>query len=123
MKYLQYLWGMSETVLQEFQALMSESSRLVAVQAQIEKDFALSGFVFSGPLISWEGLLLELSAGIATLRNRNAAQWMKIVYRVDLTEKQYRFVKALGGDSDENLAKAVVLREFQKIITRERYSG
>jgi hypothetical protein len=47
---------------------------------------------------------------------------MKIVYRVDLTEKQYRFVKALGGDSDENLAKAVVLREFQKIITRERYS-
>jgi hypothetical protein len=114
---------MSETVLQEFQALMCESSRLVAVQAQIEKDFALSGFVFSGPLISWEVLLLELSAGIATLRNRNAAQWMKIVYRVDLTEKQYRFVQALGGDSDENLAKAVVLREFQKIITRERYSG
>jgi len=114
---------MSATDLQEFQALMAEPTRLQAVRAQIEKDFGLSGFEFSSELVSWEALLEELSAGIASIRIRNAGTWMKIVYRVDLTEKQYRFVKTLGGDSDENLAKAVVLREFQKIITRERYSA
>lgn len=114
---------MSATDLQEFQALMAEPTRLQAVKAQIEKDFGLAGFEFSADLFSWDALLAELSAGIANIRSRNAGNWMKIVYRVDLTEKQYRFVKALGGDSDENLAKAVVLREFQKIITRERYSS
>ncbi len=113
---------MSATDLKEFQALMAEPTRLQAVKAQIEKDFGLSGFEFSPELVSWDALLAELSAGIANIRSRNAGTWMKIVYRVDLTEKQYRFVKDLGGDSDDNLAKAVVLREFQKIITRERYS-
>lgn len=119
---MQYLWGMSATDLKEFQTLMAEPTRLQAVKTQIEKDFALSRFEFSPELISWDALLAELSAGIANIRSRNAGTWMKIVYRVDLTEKQYRFVKDLGGDSDDNLAKAVVLREFQKIITRERYS-
>lgn len=113
---------MSATDFKEFQALMAEPTRLQAVKAQIEKDFGLSGFEFSPELVSWDALLAELSAGIANIRSRNAGTWMKIVYRVDLTEKQYRFVKDLGGDSDDNLAKAVVLREFQKIITRERYS-
>jgi hypothetical protein len=47
---------------------------------------------------------------------------MKIVYRVDLTEKQYKFVQNLGGSTPLNMAKAVVLREFQKVKNRLIYS-
>ncbi len=111
-----------DTDLQEFQTLLAEPLRLDAVKAQIEKDFGLSGFTFKSNISTWEALLSELSLGISKIRQGKSGDWMKIVYRVDLTEKQYRFVKTLGGDSDENLAKAVVLREFQKIISRERYS-
>jgi len=113
---------MPSTDIKDFQALMAEPLRLEAVKAQIEKDFGLAGFEFTGDIITWEALIEALTKSIETIRTRNSSQWMKIVYRVDLTEKQYRFVKALGGDSHENLAKAVVLREFQKVLTRERYS-
>jgi hypothetical protein len=47
---------------------------------------------------------------------------MKVVYRVDLTEKQYKFVQRMGGSTPENMAKAVVLREFQKVYTRKHFS-
>jgi hypothetical protein len=47
---------------------------------------------------------------------------MKVVYRVDLTEKQYKFVQRMGGNTPENMAKAVVLREFQKVYTRKHLS-
>lgn len=110
-----------ESTLQEFQSLTNELSRLEAVKHQIDKDFALSGLSLSENTPTWPKLIEELSSIISVIRSRNDGSWMKIVYRVDLTEKQYRFVKSLGGDSDENLAKAVILREFQKIITRERY--
>jgi hypothetical protein len=104
-----------------FQSLTHESARLESVKFQIEKDFGLSGFCFSTQVHSWEELIGELTQGIQQIRDTCPSNWMKIVYRVDLTEKQYRFIQELGGDSHENLAKAVVLREFQKIVTREQY--
>jgi hypothetical protein len=112
---------MDASTLREFQTLTNGLSRLERMKQQIEKDFGLAGFLFSEDISSWEALLDELAQAIKILRGRNDGTWMKVVFRVDFTEKQYRFVKELGGDSDENLAKAVILREFQKIITREQY--
>ena len=90
---------------------------------QIEKDFGMVGFEFSNaPYLKLESLLSELESIIANLQQENHSKWMKIVYRVDLTEKQYKFAKGLHGEPAENLAKAVVLRELQKVYTRKKLS-
>ncbi len=93
------------------------------VISQIEKDFGMVGFEFSNaPYLKLESLLPELESIIANLQQENHSKWMKIVYRVDLTEKQYKFVQNLGGSTPLNMAKAVVLREFQKVKNRLIYS-
>lgn len=96
---------------------------LEEIKFQIEKDFGISGFLFSGENYSdLASLLPELLTAVENLRTHRNADWMKIVYRVDLTEKQYRFVQKMGGDTHENMAKAVLLREFQKVHTRKQHS-
>jgi hypothetical protein len=90
---------------------------------QIEKDFGMAGFEFSNaPYLKLESLIPELEYIIAKLQQENHSKWMKIVYRVDLTEKQYKFVQNLGGSTPLNMAKAVILREFQKVKNRLIYS-
>ncbi len=92
-----------------------------AVMVQIEKDFFLAQFFFSlGLHKSLESLLPEIVSCIENLRFNKPALWMKIVNRVDLSEKQYLFVQKMGGPSSENMAKAVVLREFQKVYSRSQ---
>lgn len=44
---------------------------------------------------------------------------MRAVNRVDLSENQYRKVKSMPGNFCENLAKAAVLRAFQKVHMRK----
>jgi hypothetical protein len=47
---------------------------------------------------------------------------MRVVNRIDLSESQYRKVKTMPGDFTENLAKASVLRAFQKVVLRKKLS-
>ena len=90
---------------------------------QIEKDFGILGFTFENhPYSKIEQLLPELHDCIEKAQNEQHGKWMKVVYRVDLTEKQYRFVQNLGGSTPANMAKAVILREFQKVQNRKFYS-
>ena len=96
---------------------------ILGVKDQIEKDFGLMGFTFSETTpLNLEALLPELTDCIAQLQQHHHGTWMKVVYRVDLTEKQYKFVQRMGGHTPENMAKAVVLREFQKVYTRKHFS-
>ncbi len=96
---------------------------IFGVKDQIEKDFGLMGFTFSEATpLNLEALLPELTDCIAQLQQHHHGTWMKVVYRVDLTEKQYKFVQRMGGNTPENMAKAVVLREFQKVYTRKHFS-
>jgi hypothetical protein len=67
-------------------------------------------------------LIPELEMAIEQLQQQNHSKWMKIVYRVDLTEKQYKFFQKMGGSTPLNMAKAVILREFQKVKNRLLYS-
>lgn len=100
-----------------------EAKLIQDVVIQIEKDFGMSGFEFkNAPYSKLELLIPELEAIIFELQQNNHSKWMKIVYRVDLTEKQYKFVQNLGGSTPLNMAKAVVLREFQKVKNRLLYS-
>lgn len=96
---------------------------IAAVKDQVEKDFGLMGFAFAlNDYPTLESLLDELTNCIAVLQFKHHNTWMKVVYRVDLTEKQYKFVHQMGGNTPENMAKAVVLREFQKVYTRKHLS-
>ncbi len=96
---------------------------LEEIRMQIEKDFGIAGFLFSGDnYTDLASLLPELLLAVENLRTQQNSDWMKIVFRVDLTEKQYKFVQKMGGDTHENMAKAVLLREFQKVHTRKQHS-
>lgn len=106
--------------ISEQQAIIGSNQYTEEVQFQIEKDFGAAGFTFKKSTYSTlETMIPELAAGIENIRSKANNRWMQIVYRVDLTEKQYHFVRQLGGDSSENLAKAVILRSFQKVHTRK----
>ncbi len=106
--------------ISEQQAIISSNEYVEEVQFQIEKDFGVAGFKFKKSSYSTlEAMIPELAAGIDHIRFKANNRWMQIVYRVDLTEKQYHFVRQLGGDSSVNLAKAVILRSFQKVHTRK----
>ncbi len=96
---------------------------LESVAFQIEKDFGMIGFEFKQrPYTSLESMIPELELAIEDVRSKQPSLWMKIVFRVDLTEKQYRFAQGLQGEPAENLAKGVILREAQKVYTRKKLS-
>lgn len=106
--------------LHEQQAIIGSNEYIDDVRFQIEKDFGAAGFTFSqDEYASLESMIPELSQGIESIRSNPQNRWMQIIYRVDLTEKQYRFVQKMGGDSSENMAKAVILRSFQKVHSRK----
>lgn len=96
---------------------------LEAVAFQVEKDFGLMGFEFHHrPYANLESMLPELEIAVDHARTKQPALWMKIVYRVDLTEKQYRFAQGMQGETSANLAKGVLLREAQKVYTRKKFA-
>lgn len=97
---------------------------LLAVKLQIEKDLGLCGFQYPEGFqpVDLPVLVPDLQKKIETLKDSQSGDLMKIVYRVDLTEKQFKKVSQMPGDWSENLAKAIVLREFQKIVIRNRFS-
>ncbi len=100
-----------------------EEKVILQVIAQIEKDFGMASFEFkNAPYLKIEQLIPELESVISDLQRENHSKWMKIVYRVDLTEKQYKFVQNMGGSTPLNMAKAVILREFQKVKNRLNFS-
>lgn len=100
-----------------------EEQIIQKVIEQIEKDFGMASFEFkNAPYPKIEMLIPELEFAIEQLQQQNHSKWMKIVYRVDLTEKQFKFVQKMGGSTPLNMAKAVILREFQKVKNRLLYS-
>ena len=95
---------------------------LQKVKLQIEKDLALCNFTYPFETVrDLPALVPELLAKIEELKQRGSADIMKIIFRVDLTERQYKKVGNMEGEWALNLAKAIVLREFQKIVIRKRY--
>lgn len=97
---------------------------LEKVKLQIEKDLGLCGFQYPAHFqaVNLPVFVPDLKEKIEQLKSVNSGDIMKIVYRVDLTEKQFKKVSQMPGDWCENLAKAIVLREFQKIVIRNRFS-
>jgi len=105
-----------------FDSMIKGNLYLEDVKFQIEKDLGLGGFTFKNDSYTkLEDFLIELTDFVKKIRSEHHSKWMKIVYRVDLTPKQYKFVQQMGGDTDDNMAKAILLRIFQKVQTRKNY--
>jgi len=105
-----------------FDSVIKGNLYLEDVKFQIEKDLGLGGFTFkSNSYSKLENFLPELTEFVQMIRSSHHSKWMKVVYRVDLTPKQYKFVQKMGGDTDENMAKAILLRIFQKVQTRKNF--
>lgn len=98
-----------------------DTELLQLVIDQINKDFGISGIYFEvSPLISLQQIVEIIFTDIVKLHNQKPGILMKIIYRVDLSEKQFKKVQKIKGDYCLNLSKAIVLREFQKIILRRK---
>ena len=90
---------------------------------QLEKDLGIAGFCFTTKIFNTlPAVALEIAAFFDTLEQSNPAALMRAVNRVDLSENQYRKVKTMPGNFCENLAKAAVLRAFQKVHMRKKFS-
>lgn len=109
--------------LHELSDVNSTPEMLMQTKFQIEKDLGLAGFSY--PEMADPKDLTQLVPAVADkmeqLRSSGSSDIMKIVYRVDLTEKQYKKVCNMPGDWHLNMAKAIVLREFQKIVIRSKF--
>lgn len=97
---------------------------LMQTKLQIEKDLGLTGFVYNNidQPVDLPCMIPDLAEKLLELKQSGSSDLMKIIYRVDLTERQYKKVSLMKGDWHLNMAKAIILREFQKIYIRKKFS-
>ena len=108
----------------ELELQTPDTAMLQKTQQQLEKDLGIAGFAFREPgYPDLPAMVTEIQAFLEKQQTGNAAALMRIINRVDLSESQYRKVKSMPGDWLENLAKAIVLRVFQKVLIRKNFGG
>jgi hypothetical protein len=111
------------TDLQELATLHPDADILKATKEQLEKDVGIADFTFQAETYDdLPSMVSELQVFMEDLQQKNPASLMRVVNRIDLSESQYRKVKTMPGDFTENLAKASVLRAFQKVVLRKKLS-
>lgn len=110
--------------MNEFQELSSfkpDADILLATKTQLEKDVGIADFTFKEETYpNLPDMVAELQIFMADLQQKNPSALMRVVNRIDLSESQYRKVKSMPGEFTENLAKASVLRAFQKVVIRKQ---
>jgi len=107
----------------ELSAFTPDADILKATKEQLEKDVGIADFTFQEETYSdLPAMVSELQVFMEDLQQKNPAALMRVVNRIDLSESQYRKVKSMPGDFTENLAKASVLRAFQKVVLRKKLS-
>lgn len=111
------------TEINELDKFNASADMVQGTRIQLEKDTGIADFSFTEENYNdLPALVHELMAFYEHLEQSNPAALMRVVNRVDLSEQQYRKVKSMPGNFCENLAKASVLRAFQKVLIRKKYS-
>lgn len=111
------------TDFHELASFTPDADILLATKTQLEKDVGIADFTFKEVTYpDLPAMVAELHAFMNDLQQKNPAALMRVVNRIDLSETQYRKVKSMPGDFTENLAKASVLRAFQKVVIRKKLS-
>ena len=90
----------------------------------VKKDFGLEEEVNLEPDDhTFEWLELQLTRHINYLLDQDFNQLMNALYRIDIAESQIKEILSLAspGDIALNIARVIIEREKQKVITRQRY--
>ena len=95
-------------------------SLMDAVQFQIEKDLSLIGFEFQkAQYPHLAAMLPELVLAVEKAQQERPTLLLKAIVRVDLSQSQWQKARNMQGDLNENQAKAILLRCFQKVYSRK----
>jgi len=91
---------------------------------QIIKDFGIFGheIKFSGnELTAYEELKSQIAPLLSNLNAQNLPAFQSLLYRIDISEKKFRELLNASSKNNfsEQLAEAVIQREFQKVLTRK----
>lgn len=94
---------------------------------QIVKDFNIKGFeiIFSGIVQNaFDELKSQITPMIIKLFNEDRASFQSLLYRIDISEKDYQKTLAQVQPKafEEELSELIIRREFQKVITRKYFS-
>ena len=92
--------------------------------AQIKKDFL--EIPFDCELTDQSELkdvAFQVKSLLEPIYTNDHQKFMRVINRVDLSEKQYHNLKTIEGEFMLNVAKAVVLRELQKVLIKFTYAG
>lgn len=98
-------------------AIVRESFYLAKRDLGLEEDFD-----FSSTEDVDERLLAFLEMQISDLLDRDFARLLNALYRIDIPEQKVKEILANpAGNISATIAKAVIEREKQKVITRAQY--
>ncbi|MCF6352088.1 MAG: hypothetical protein L3J06_03665 [Cyclobacteriaceae bacterium] len=85
------------------------------------KDVGIS--LSTSAILTEDDLLKELTRAIKYLIDKDFEKLMQILYRVDVSETKVKHAFGLEQDVAEQIARLIIAREQQKVITRARYSN
>lgn len=94
---------------------------------QIIKDFEIFGYEikFSGnEFVAYQELKNQVAPLLLELFQKKTSSFQSLLYRIDINEKSFRKLinESAKNDFAEQLADAVIQREFQKVLTRKFFS-
>ncbi len=98
-----------------------KAEHLIKVLEMTNKDVGLS--LSSSTIPSLDELVKELTRAIQYLIDKDFEKLMHILYRIDVSENKVKKAFGLEQDVAEQIAKLIVEREQQKVITREKYKS
>lgn len=93
---------------------------------QIQKDFQpyADELWYEGEIENaYNSILEQLASLIAVLLQKEAQAFMNILYRVDIPDKHFKRILDYAEDTSEELADAIIKREFQKVWIRLHFSS
>ena len=96
--------------------------------SQVIRDFGMAGITidFSGnPETAYRELVDQAQPALKKLYRENAGTFMALLYRIDVSEKQFRDLtaRATGEIFFTGLAEMIIEREFLKVLTRKLYKS
>ena len=100
-----------------------EIIRLTAEQVIKDLDVFGISVEFSGnPFTAYGELEQQLCPILADLYKKDASSFRALLYRIDVSESDYRKISGQPGFIP-NLAAAVLQREFKKVLIRKYFSN
>jgi hypothetical protein len=87
------------------------------LKQQLIKDIEGAEVALDAELLSFEQLY-ALLLPVVESKFKDKTQWMRMINRVDLNERQLKNLGTMEGTYTEKMTKAIILREFQKIGIR-----